>query len=141
MSTANVLVSGSSGQELLDPTWEVTKDTEDTSLQDGSNLTLEAVPFLKTGEDCIDGEKLEIRAADLGTPHGKKLVKTLFDNRDKIDPSWRAFCLVFLGTVGKDKASNRRVLSLSWNGKDWYVGFRWLDRKWGSRARLIRIAN
>lgn len=106
---------------------------------DGANVKVELVPFLENNETCITGDELAKRAKTLKATFGGRLAKVLADNQGSLENEWRRFLIVFTGLIVIDARGDKRVLGLSWNGKNWYLGLRWLDRSFGHHTRLVRI--
>ena len=100
---------------------------------------LELVPFLKEGENSVNGEEMVLRArGDLDANFGQHDAEWVYAHQHEISPEFREYYLVFPGTVWWRSGGFRRVPYLYWDGKRWLLFFGWLDGDWDSFARLVR---
>jgi hypothetical protein len=117
--------------------WELVEDV-DFSPIDISKLEL--IPFLKAGENYINGEEMVRRAStefkiNLGQRHAEYLLK----HQDEIPKEFREFYPVFTGTIWRSPFGDRSVAYLYWLGERWCLSFDWLDNGWNSSDRLPRL--
>ncbi len=103
---------------------------------------LELVPFLKKGEKDIGGEELVARArGELKANLGQRHVEYLLDNQHLIPEKFKGYFLVFPGTIWQRRDDHLRVVPcLGWEGSyEWCLNFRWLEGRYHSRSRLVRL--
>lgn len=100
---------------------------------------LELVPFLKGGEDYINGEEMARRARmELDANLGQSDAEYMLEHQDEIPAEFRKYYLVFPGTVWRDADGDRYVPYLRWSGGRWVLRFFWFDGGWHSSVRLVR---
>lgn len=96
------------------------------------------IPFLKEGEDYVNGEEMVRRARyELDANYGQEDAEWLVENQDKIPVELRNFYLVFPATIWRGPDGLRSVSYLFWDGDRWSLLFRWLDVDWRSSYRLV----
>lgn len=99
---------------------------------------LEAISFLREGEDRFSGDVIRSRAVELGANFGQSQAEFLLEYQQEIPKGFRKFYLVFPGTIWRDSGGRLGVPDLCWRGDRWVLGFSWLGSVWGSRGRLLR---
>lgn len=141
ISTSNQveLEGGSVDIDSLITGLTVLEQTEPELPPNEASVKIELVPFLEGGETCVPGEEVAARAKRLAANYGRRLARVLVQNQGPLLKEWRRFCIIFTGFKMTDARGDKRVLGLSWNGKKWYIGLRWLDRSFGHHTRLVRI--
>jgi hypothetical protein len=106
---------------------------------------LELVSFLKRGflikrgEDYISGEELVKRAKELKANLGQQQAEYLLEHQEEIPEEWQRYCLVFTGTVWRDRHGDRSVPCLGWDGRRWCLSLHWLEFGWYSECLFCRL--
>lgn len=117
--------------------WELIEDVDFTPFDISK---MELVPFLKAGENSINGEEMVRRArTELRANLGQRHAEHLLEHQDKIPEEFRKFYITFTGTVWRRPDGLRRVACLYWYGGRWSLDFRWLGNDWHSFDRLPRL--
>lgn len=99
---------------------------------------LEAISFLRKGEDPIRGYDLIGRARyALDANYGQEDAEFLLDNQDKIPVELR-HCLVFTGSVWRRTDGNLAVTYLYWDVEQCHLSWGLLGSGFGSDVRLLR---
>lgn len=99
---------------------------------------IDAVKFLKNGEDSVKGDVMAARAVELDANYGQEDAELLLEHQDMIPEELRKFYLVFPATIWRDSGGRRYVPCMDWLGDRWGLFFHWLDRGFGGYARLVR---
>jgi hypothetical protein len=97
---------------------------------------IDGIPFLKEGEDYINGEEMICRARELNVNYGQEDAEWLLNDQEKIPAELRNFILVFTATVLRRPDGYRHVPCLYWGGLRWDLDFGWLGLDWDSDFRL-----
>lgn len=100
---------------------------------------LERVEFFFRTESFVSGTELEERARKLNANLGQKHAEWLLEHQDKVPESWRGTYLIFPGTVWR-RGGGRSAPYLHWSGGQWCLRFGWLDGRFGSGGRLVRLS-
>ncbi len=125
---------------VYDKTKDGWKLLENTPRQITSMHDLELVSFLKQGENSVNGEEMVRRArVELNANYGQEDAEWVLEHQDEIPVEFRAYYLVFTGTVWQFPRGYRRCAFLRWSGERWCLRFFWLDFVWRSGARLVRL--
>ena len=112
---------------------------EDVPRRITSVRDLELLPFLKDGENSVNGEEMVLRArGDLNANFGQHDAEWVYAHQHEISPEFRKYCLVFPGSVWGGSGRNRCVPYLYWDGERWVLRFSWLGYGFGSSDRLVR---
>ncbi len=98
---------------------------------------LKPEPFLKKGEDHVNGEVMRDRAKEKGCDFGQGDLEYVLEHQDQIPKKLRSFYLVFPGTIWRGSDGSHRVLVLYWDGGRWCLGWGWLWCDWDSRYCLL----
>ena len=101
---------------------------------------LEAVGFLKDGEECVKGETILSRAKELGNLCGQRHAERLLAVASQIPVSWRESYFVFPGTLWQDAGGRRSVSYLRWGDGMWSLGWAWIGNDWYRRGRFVRLS-
>ena len=102
---------------------------------------VEAVPFLRPGENSVGGEEMFRRArVELGTNLSQEDGEWLLEHQNEIPAELRPFYLVLTGTVWQGPGGDRDVAYLDWGGGRWHLYWSWLgDGDWDSDSRVLRL--
>ncbi len=108
-----------------------------------SAVAIEPVPFLCDGEGSILGYDMLGRARYdtllIGTNLGQEDAEFLLEHQREIPAELRQFILVFPGTVWRRPGGNLYVPCLRWLGGRWRLNWDWLEYRWHSHCRLLRL--
>lgn len=116
--------------------WELLKDVDFVPIGPSE---LELVPFLKAGENSIDGEEMVRRAREeIRANLGQRYAEYLLEHQQDIPKEFRKYYIVFTGTVWRSPAGGLRVAYLYWSDEQWVLHFHWLGIAWHSAGRLPR---
>lgn len=99
---------------------------------------LELKSFLKNDEHYITSEELQKRAVTLNANFGQHHAEWLLKHRKRIPKDWQGTYLVFPATLWRDRSGSSHMPVVSWSGKQWVLGFYWLDHRFSSVVRLLR---
>lgn len=119
--------------------WTLLEDVQDPDPETAFANGLESVPFLEYGEECIDDEKLVLRArGKLRANYGQRHAEYLLGHQEGIPEEFQKYYLVFTGTVWRAPDGCRRGAYLYWYGGHWHLDFFWFDHLFRPVDRLVR---
>lgn len=104
---------------------------------DGKEFAPEFVEFLKSGESCVNGDTMRLRAKKLNAHTGQRHAEYLLEHQNRIPKELRGRYLVFPDTVWRDSGGRRRVPCLRWDGGEWCLRWGWLEGDWDDGVRLV----
>lgn len=101
---------------------------------------IELVPFLREGEEWVEGEEMVRRARiEFDANLGQEDAEYILEHTAEIPAEFKDFYLVFPGTVWQDSDGYRHVSYLDSDGGRWYPDFLWIGDDWNSDGRLVRL--
>ena len=103
--------------------------------------TLSLAEFLEGDESYVKGDVMLERSKAMGEDGnaGQLHAERLLEQQDTIPEDWRQYVLVFTKTVWRHPVGLLVLPYLLWDDDEWHLNFYWLDDRFDSHFRLVRL--
>lgn len=131
-------ISDALGHDRSSDGWTLVTDTVDP--EELSAATMKMTRFLEEGEEDMYGDAVVERVQTFSGNLGQRHAEYLLAHPEEIPEEFRAYSLVFAGTIWESPDGNHQVPCITWRRSDWEFTFGILEGGLDHTDRLVQLS-